>query len=384
MPRVVQAASEVAAEAWDMLVGPNDPLNLHAFHVALEASGTVAPERGWLPQHLVFSARELGLRDDEAPACILPVYLKSHSYGEYIFDWGLAEAWQRLGRAFYPKLVAMVPYTPATSARWLGTLPDFALLEQALLTLAEDRGAHAIQLLYLDAAECEHAQSKRWITRAGLQFQYLNEGGDADFEAHLARMRSRHRKQVRKERAQAAQHGLVLGVEAGSELSDADCAHIYDCYSITCDERGAPRYLLPEFFAELNRSLAPSVRAATARRESGDIVACALAYHAGAQLYGRHWGVLEEGLGGLHFELCYHRLLAWGLAHGVQRFESGAQGHHKLKRGFLPRLTRSLYWFRDPQLHAFAKRYFCEEAAALEHERLRLLEDSPFSAAGPR
>ncbi len=373
--RILASLGETTAADWDAVVRADDPFNRYHFLKALERGGAVAKERGCAPLYLLAEAQG-------KLACALPLTLKTHSYGEYIFDWGLADAWERSGRDYYPKLVAMVPFTPATSARWTGQLPlaeGFAALEPALFQLADETGAQSIQLLYLSEAEaCVARDSARFALRSGLQFHFESRGWTC-FEEHLAAMRSGHRKQVRRERKLAHAQGLTLAVEPGTQLNDEDWQRLYACYHHTCAERGAPTYLPPGVFSHWRAHFSEAIRVATARDDAGRLQAAALAFVGEGALFGRYWGSLC-GQEHLHFELCYHAFIEWGLANGIQRFESGAQGEHKIKRGFVPTLTRAAYWFRDPDLHKLAARAFAQEHLGLQAQAEMLKQALPYRA----
>ena len=375
--RVLSRMAEIPVEAWDRLVGDDDPFVEHAFLHALEASGSVGPGTGWEPCHLAVS-------DDGVLVAALPLYAKTHSYGEFIFDFAWADAARRMRSRYYPKLVSMVPLTPATGRRFL-VAPDRprAPLVRALLDgvarLVEDSGASSARLLFLDDVEIdETAADPRYLRRATHQYHFVNEGY-ASFEDFLARFRSEARKQVKKERRIVAESGLSVRVKTGEELDGADWDAIRAFYLDTCARKGSPAYLDESFFDVARETLASRVVSVLAY-DGGRPVAATLNFEKGKHLYGRYWGA-SDAYEMLHFELCYYRLIERAIAKGMTRFEAGAQGEHKIKRGLLPRVVHSAHAVVHPILRAAVEDYLLREASATRRIVDELSEHGPFRRA---
>jgi predicted N-acyltransferase len=372
---LIRSVFEIEASEWDRIAGADDPFAEHAFLGALEASGSVGEDSGWLPLHVV-------ARDAGRLVGALPLYVKLHSYGEYIFDWSWASAAQRAGIPYYPKLVAMAPLTPATGARWLvDPAADRGAVLRGLLAgvegAAEQVGASSFHLLFLRPEEHDEllALDPGLMSRLSSQFHWVNEGY-ADFDAFVARYRSTMRKQLRRERTRAAGHGLELRVCEGPELGDREWNALRGFYLDTCNKHGSGPYLTPRFFDELRARQAPRVVAALAYRGK-EPVAGSLNFQKGAHLYGRYWGATEE-LDSMHFELCYYRLIERAIAQGLTRFEAGAQGSHKLRRGLMPAPIHSLHWIRHPGLARAVADYLPRERAAVQQELAALAVHGPF------
>jgi predicted N-acyltransferase len=378
----------VPAGEWDALVEPDDPFLEHAFLLALERSGSVGRGTGWLPRFvLVHEADEAGKAGRLVGA--VPLYLKSHSYGEFVFDWSWAGAAARAGIAYYPKLVAAVPFTPVTGQRLLthpevdrpGLLPR---LIEGLRETARKTDASSIHVLFCRDDELGALQAAGFDPRLGLQFHWTNRDGQPydSFDDFLSAFRSRNRKQVRKERAVAAGHGLQLVTRTGPELTNQDWEALESFYDANIDKHGGARYLTPAFFQELRRHLAERVVASLAYRP-GDPhpVAGTLNFERGRHLYGRYWGSLEEREM-LHFELCYYQLIERAITRGHLRFEAGAQGEHKLKRGLEPTPTLSAHWIQDRGLASAVGRFLQAERAATVQEIAEYQQLSPYARGG--
>jgi predicted N-acyltransferase len=365
---VVDGLAGVDATAWDALIGQDNPFVTHAFLHTLEATGCVGDATGWLPRHLLLRAEDGTLRG------AVPGYLKAHSMGEYIFDHAWADAAHRAGIAYYPKWVCAVPLTPATGPRLL-VRPDDPeardVLARAVAAAPAHVGATSTHALFVDEVD-EAALVKAGLhARRSLQYHWVRDPAWTSWDDHLAALTSKRRKEVRRERAAAHAHGLTLAVEPGTALSAEDVARAYACYRETVDAHGAWAYLTERFFLALRGPLAPYVRMATARRD-GVLVAMALAFSSGRHLYGRVWGALEP-LRGLHFELCYYQFLAHAFTADLWRVEAGAQGEHKIARGFQPTLLRSAHRIEHPGLDRAVADFLVREAERL-HEVAEVLE----------
>ena len=314
-----------------------------------------------------------------------PAYVKNHSYGEYIFDWGWARASGKRG-ALLPELVAAVPFTPAQGRRLLthpdagqGERPTTATLEEALWrglrAVADATECWSIHVLFCRASEMTHLASLGAIPRLTHQFHWENEGY-ADFEAWLARFRSKLRKEARRERRRPEQLGATIEVRRGADLTGEDWAAMEAFYRHTCDRKWGQAYLSPDFFHRAQTALADLSMGILARVE-GRVVASALLFQRGQHLYGRYWGC-EPAFEQLHFELCYHRPIELCIQEGWTRFEAGAQGTHKLRRGLMPQATRSAHWLRHPGLADAVRTALDKEDRMVALEIEKLAEHGPF------
>jgi len=364
----------VDADAWDELVGEDDPFVEHAFLSLLEQSGSVGRGSGWEPTHVTAwrNGRLVGA---------LPLYLKTHSYGEYIFDWAWADAAVRLGVDYYPKLVAMVPMTPVTGRRFLFAPGDDPVvvvgrLIDGCLDVAESTRASSVHLLFLSPEEQEWvARDGRLMKRLSLQFHWRNAGYDT-FEDFVGDFRSSMRKKLRKERRIAAEADLRIEALRGDELSVADWRELERLYRSTCGRKGSYPYLTPEFFERAPSTLGGSPLVFAARDE-GRIVAASVNFAKGGHLYGRYWGATQRH-DMLHFELCYYRLIEHAIDHRMRRFEAGAQGTHKLRRGLMPVPIHSAHWIRNPVLAQAVADFLPREAFSVEQQIQELRYHGPF------
>lgn len=371
---IVPDLAAVSAAQWDAIAGDDDPFIEHGFLRALETSQSVGADSGWSPCHvLVWQAERL--------VGALPLYTKHHSYGEYIFDWSWANAAERAGVRYYPKLVSMVPMTPATGTHLLSASDvDRSRVVKALLggvsTMAEKVRASSVHLLFLNDEELGQVQQNDgFMRRASLQFHWDNPGY-RDFDDYLARFRSALRKQVRRERREASSHGFEIKVVRGEELRVRDWEALRSFYRDTCLRKGSGPYLTDRFFDDLARTHAHRVLAVLAL-DGERPVAGTLNFHKGKHLYGRYWGALEERPS-LHFELCYYALIEHAIAHGMTHFEAGAQGTHKLRRGLMPVEIHSAHWIAHPGLADAIAEFLPREAIAVQREMAMLAEHSPF------
>jgi predicted N-acyltransferase len=380
-PSSASGVAEIPAQAWNALVDGNDPFLEHGFLLALERSRSVGAATGWQPRFVL--ARQGG----ELVGAV-PLYLKQHSYGEFVFDWAWAGAAERAGVRYYPKLVAAVPFTPVTGSRLL-VRPDAdaaavrAALARGMRAVADETRASSIHVLFCTEEEGQALAAEGFAARAGLQFHWTNRAPEPyrDFGDFLSAFRSRNRKQVRHERATAAGHGLRLETLAGPALGDREWAALEQLYATNVDKHDGARYLTPEFFRQLRATFAERVVATLAYRGETP-VAGTLNFERGRHVYGRYWGCLEEH-SMLHFELCYYRLIERAVDRGYSRFEAGAQGEHKLKRGLEPSPTRSAHWLRHAGLFSAVRRYVEGEAESVSEAIARYRELSPY-ARGPQ
>jgi hypothetical protein len=326
-----------------------------------------------LPHHVI-------ARDQGEVVAALPLYLKEHSYGEYVFDFAWAQAAMRSGLRYYPKLVAMAPFTPATGKRFLiapGVDEQRAvsvLLDGALDALKRNR-ASTVHLHFLNAQEAEWVRADgRFHARLSSQFHWQNHGYKT-FDDHLATFRSAIRKEVRKERRRVNEAGIEVSVVEGPQLTAAEWEALTAFYFDTCDKHGSGPYLTPEFFGQIAKTHAHRVVAVLAR-DKGEIVAGTLNFEKGKHLYGRYWGSSAH-YDSLHFELCYHRLIERSIERGYERFEAGAQGTHKLRRGLLPAAIHNACYVADPRLALAVNDFLDREEEAVRHELAALAHHGP-------
>lgn len=344
------------------------------FLAALEESGSASPATGWTPCHLA-----LDLPEGKG---FLPLYLKDHSFGEYVFDWGWAQAAQRAGIRYYPKLVCAIPFTPVPGPRVRLARGDLGevgrrLVEEAL-ALCRAWGASGFHLLFPDAPQQEALAAPPLLRRRGLQYHWFNRGY-GDFEDFLARLKSNRRKSIRRERRAVAEARLEVRRHIGAELDDAAWRAFERCYRRTYERRsGFAGYLTGDFFARLRRDFAEQILMVTAAR-GGELIACALFFFDQRALYGRWWGCLEDWEF-LHFELCYYQGIEFAIERGLARFEAGAQGEHKLLRGFEPVFTHSLHWLAQRELHRTVAAFLDRENTRLQWAWQRARELLPYRA----
>ncbi|WP_343864603.1 GNAT family N-acetyltransferase [Caenispirillum bisanense] len=365
----------VDAAAWDACAGPDNPFVSHAFLAALEESGSVGGEAGWLPRHLL-------LRD--AAGTLLaaaPLYVKSHSYGEYVFDWAWANAYAQAGGRYYPKLQCAVPFTPVTGPRLLvrPDAPDPAALRQALaggmIELAERAGCSSVHITFPTETEAQALGGMGLLTRLGTQYHWENRGY-ASFDDFLAGLASRKRKDIRKEREKAQATGVRLRTLTGAEITAAHWDAFFRFYRSTSDRKWGTPYLTRAFFDLLGERLGDRV-VLVMGEDDGRPVCGALNLRGGDCLYGRNWGSLGE-YRYLHFEACYYRAIDYAIEHRLARVEAGAQGEHKIKRGYLPQATWSAHWIADPALRGAVARFLRQETAMMQEEMADLCDLAPY------
>jgi uncharacterized protein len=374
---VLGGIGEIAAAEWDACAGdgrdpPVDPFTTHRFLAALEDSGSVGPGTGWMPRHLV-------ARSGGTTIAAMPLYAKGHSQGEYIFDHNWAHAWENAGGRYYPKLQCAVPFTPATGRRLL-TRPGFeaegrAALLQGALTLARRSGVSGLHVTFCTAEECAWGEAAGLLARATQQFHWENRGYP-DFDAFLADLASRKRKAIRRERERALEFGGEIVALTGHSIEGAHWDAFWRFYQDTGGRKWGRPYLTRAFFDRVQATMRDDALLVLARRK-GRWVAGALNFIGRDTLYGRYWGCVEDHPF-LHFELCYYQAIDWAIAHGLARVEAGAQGEHKLARGYLPVETHSLHWLADPGFARAVADYLRAEARAVGEEIEVLTSLGPF------
>ncbi len=363
------AIAEIPATSWNDLFDSENPFVQHAFLLALEASGCVSPATGWHARHMV-------LTDAGQPMAVLPLYAKNHSYGEFVFDWGWAEAYQRHGLDYYPKLLTAIPFSPVAGPR-VGVRPGadtgvvFKDLLSALHQLATSNGYSSWHLLFpgqrLQSALLNMREEGAFLHREAVQFHWFNHGY-ATFDDFLATLRSSRRKNLKRERRKVAEQGVTVERKPGAEISDAEWEGFYQCYMSTYRKRsGHDGYLNRVFFDQLRAAMPEKLMLVVARRE-GEIVASSLFLHDSKQLYGRYWGALQD-VSCLHFEACFYQGIEFCIERGLQKFDPGTQGEHKLMRGFEPVKSASYHWIADHRFRAAIADFLSHEKRSTDRYR---------------
>jgi predicted N-acyltransferase len=371
--KLASSIASVAAKDWDRCAGAESPFVSHTFLKALEDSGSVGDGTGWRPLHLL-------LEDASGLIGAVPLYLKSHSLGEYVFDQGWADAWERAGGRYYPKLQAAVPFTPVPGPRLL-VRPDAdesrtrGLLANALAAAATQLEVSSAHVTFAQAQDIEALSAAGYLLRKGVQFHWHNQGYGS-FDEFLGTLSSRKRKAIRKERAAVAEAGITLRALSGAEISSRHWDVFFRFYISTSDRKWGSPYLNRKFFELLGARLGEKVVLILAEKD-GRPVAGALNLKGADTLYGRNWGASVD-VPFLHFEACYYQAIDYAIAHGLARVEAGAQGPHKIQRGYLPVETTSAHWIADPQFRKAVADFLRRERAAMSHEIAELSELSPY------
>jgi len=346
--------SAIDATTWNALAGDN-PFLRHEFLSALEQSGCVGRGTTWQPCYLV-------ARDGRGLAGALPLFIKYDSHGEFVFDWSWADAYERAGRSYYPKLVSAVPFTPATGRRLLlrdAEPSDVAVrLVEAARATAEELGASSLHVLFPTEPERELLAGRGFLTRKGCQFHWANDGYGS-FDEFLGRFSADKRKKAKRERRRVAEAGIVFEHLRGNEPTAADWDAIFEFYSRTFWRRGRDPYLNRAFFASVAATMPDNLLIVLARQH-GVPIATAICFRSPTTLYGRYWGSSGD-FHSLHFETCYYQGIDYCIREGLQRFEPGTQGEHKVARGFVPQPTWSCHWLRDREFHRAVASFLTRE-----------------------
>ncbi len=390
--RVLPGIDRIDAGDWDACAAAErtgaaralSPFTSHRFLLALEQSGSAATDAGWAPHHLVASVegRILG---------VMPLYLKGHSQGEYVFDHSWAHAWERAGGEYYPKLQSAVPFTPVTGPRLLirpdsppnnPVEPDTvrAALVRGAINLTEQNRLSSLHITFCTDAEWALGGELGLLQRTDQQFHWRNHGY-ADFEAFLAALSSRKRKQIRKERAQATANGVTIHRLTGAEIEPGHWDAFWQFYLDTGARKWGQPYLTRAFFEQMQQTMRDDVLLVMCQRD-GRWIAGALNFLGSHSLYGRYWGCAEDHAF-LHFETCYYQAIDYAIRHGLSSVEAGAQGPHKLARGYEPVTTRSLHWIPDPGFRRAVADYLEQERAAVARENAALATMTPFRKVDP-
>ena len=364
--------ADISASDWDACAGAGNPFVSHAFLSALEDSGSAGPRTGWLPQHAALRNAEGRL------IAVAPMYAKSHSYGEYVFDHGWAHAFERAGGDYYPKLQVSVPFSPVPGPRLL-VRPDShlspAALGSALEQACRELNLSSVHVTFCTAAEWEALGEADWLQRLGMQFHWEN-AGYGSFEDFLGALSSRKRKVLRRERRDANAAGLTFLALSGADLTEKRWDAFYRFYTSTVDRKWGSAYLTRRFFSLLGERLGDRVVLMMAEH-NGKPVAGALNVAGDEALYGRNWGCRGDWPF-LHFELCYYRAIDWAIEHKLPRVEAGAQGRHKIQRGYLPKPTYSAHWIAHTGLRRAIGAFLKAERVQVQAEMAALAEQSPF------
>lgn len=369
---VIDRIEAVPAADWDACAGGGNPFLRHAFLKALEDSGSVGRKTGWLPQHLILSD------DSGALQAAAPMYVKGHSQGEYIFDHGWADAYERAGGQYYPKLQVAVPFTPVPGPRLLARVGDAEVREAligSLRSVGEQSKLSSLHVTFCTEEEAAAMGEAGFLHRIGVQYHFDNPGYQS-FDDFLGALSSRKRKSIRKEREQVKEYGLTIRALSGAEITPRHWDAFFAFYMDTGDRKWGRPYLTRRFFDLLGQSMPEHVVLMFAEKD-GEPVAGALNLRGADCLYGRNWGCLEE-YKFLHFELCYYQAIDYAIEHRLARVEAGAQGEHKIQRGYLPVTTHSAHWIAERSFRAAVADFLERERRVIRQEIAGLSEYSPF------
>ena len=369
------AMAAIDVDEWDALTDGGNPFVSHAFLLALEDGGAVGGDSGWDPMHLL-------LRNDDGQLLgAVPTYLKHHSYGEYIFDHGWANAFERAGGAYYPKLLVAIPFTPATGPRLLvkDNRDDLKIaLARGLESLLEKYQLSSAHVNFLPSSDADILSAAGWLQRSSIQFHWHNRGY-ADFDDFLASLSSRKRKNIRKERATIAAAGVTMRPLTGSAIKQDHIDYFYRFYLSTIDRKWGGAYLTHAVFSQLRRTMADRMLLVMAEY-NGRIIGGALNFIGHDALYGRNWGA-DIDIPNLHFEACYYQAIEFAIATGLSRVEAGAQGIHKVQRGYLPVTTHSVHHIAHDGFREAVSRFLASETRGVEAEKNHIAMTSPFKTS---
>jgi len=365
---IIDTLADIDPAQWQALAGDNPTLS-HSFLHALHETECAAPRTGWSPRYLV-------LHRDGVLHAAMPLYLKDHSRGEYVFDHAWADAFHRNGIPYYPKLLSAVPFTPVTGSRLLArTAGDRALLARAALQVAQQLGTSSLHILFPEEQDKQALAEAGYMLREGVQFHWENQDY-ADFDAFLAGMKMEKRKKLRQDRKRVQEAGIEFEHLAGSAITDEVLHFFYQCYVSTYEAHYSRPYLSLSFFQRLLAEMPDSLMIVLAKR-GGEPVAVALNLVGGNIMYGRYWGT-REFVSGLHFETCYVQSIDYCIRRGIARFEGGAQGVHKMSRGLVPTPTWSAHWVAEPRFADAIADFLAQETAAMNDYIDELAEHIPF------
>jgi len=366
----LSALSQIEAKAWDSITKDATPFMQYAFLNALETSGCVQLSTGWQPHHML-------IQHDNQLVAVLPLYIKYHSYGEYVFDHQWAQAYQHYNMRYYPKLLSSTPFTPVTGPRLVCTQPalfdsllEFAL--QQIQLLCDTHGLSSWHCLFTPAAQTKSWQSVPLLKRTGVQFHWHNPGYES-FDDYLAKLQSKKRKTIKRERRRIQEQGIQHYWTQAGDMTNTDWLHFYQCYCATYVKRDQTPYLNLDFFQKIAVAKPHNVLCLMAKQEDR-LIASSLFFVSDTTLYGRYWGCLEEK-DALHFETCYYQGIEYAIRHSLAHFDAGAQGEHKISRGFEPIETLSWHWINSPEFREPIRQYVTQESELVTayHEECKTL-----------
>lgn len=368
--QVVGSIKNISAEKWDALAS-GMPLLSYAFLSALETSRSVGQGTGWGPCALIISQHDQLIG-------AMPLYIKSHSYGEYVFDWAWADAYEQNGLAYYPKLLSAIPFSPITSERLLAKNSETKLLLiEALEMVMQQHKLSSVHVLFPSDVDAQLFERDGWMKRTGVQFRWQNEGYQT-FEEFLQTLSHNKRKKIHQERKKVAQAGVICRCIKGEDATEEDWNFFYQCYCTTYNEHHSTPYLTRAFFSEISKTMPQNILLMIAKIDEQK-VASTLSFYNEDTLYGRYWGATVF-VSGLHFELCYYQAQQFCIDEKIKFFEGGAQGEHKLARGFKPRPTCSYHKIAHPQFEVAIKDFLARESGGIAAYTSELEERAPFKA----
>lgn len=374
----LDSINDIDRESWNLIAGTNYPFTRHEFLSALENSGAATQATGWQAHHLtVYEQQQL--------IAVMPLYLKHHSYGEYVFDWAWADAYHRHGLDYYPKLLAAIPFTPATGPR-LCLAPQAVknnadntvsqAIVQQLIKHSQHIGASSLHLLFPEQSAYKQLSNAGLLARSGVQFHWFNQGFK-NFDDFLTHFSSRKRKNLNKERRRVKEQGIILKRLSGNDISPETWQRFHHFYQITYAKRsGHGGYLTQSFFEQIAQALPDNIVLVTATKDDR-LIAAALNFRDSHTLYGRYWGCIEE-VEFLHFEACYYQGIEYCIEQGLERFDPGAQGEHKIQRGFTPVMTYSNHWIDHPEFASAIGNFLQSEKHEIKRYQQQCLESLPF------
>lgn len=374
--RAVEGLQEIGEATWQRFANvkgsPRDPFLSYAFLNALEQSGSVSADVGWLPYHLVLE------NEAKQPLGVMPLYLKGHSQGEYIFDYSWADAFERAGGQYYPKMLSAIPFTPATGRRLLVASSEHeAALVSGAAQFASERNISSVHINFLDQDAWQRRGDEGWLLRTHKQYHWQNQGYDT-FDDFLDCLSSKKRKNIKRERREALANDLEVLRLTGAEITESHWDAFYQFYIDTGSRKWGSAYLTRSFFSMISATMAEDILLVMVRRD-GRYVAGAINFIGSDCLFGRNWGCIEHHPF-LHFEVCYYQAIEFAIEHGLSRVEAGAQGEHKLARGYLPSHTYSAHWIVHDGFREAVGRYLAEERTHIAEEIDYLEQFSPFKA----
>ena len=374
--KICHSITEIDSDQWDRCAagtGAYTPFTRHAFLLALEESGSVGRDAGWQPFHVA-------VENGDELIGVVPLYLKNHSQGEYVFDYAWADAWHRAGHNYYPKLQSSIPFTPATSPKLLcadNSDANQQLLLDACLQVAEQAKVSSLHMTFLPEDQWQHAAGAGLLQRMDQQFHWHN-AGYTNFDEFLAQLASKKRKNLKRERRTALENDITIHWLTGADLNEAHWDAFYQFYLDTGSRKWGSPYLTRDFFSRASATMAEDILLIMAQRE-GRYIAGALNFIGGDTLFGRNWGCIEDHRF-LHFEVCYYQAIDFAISRGLKRVEAGAQGGHKVVRGYLPQATYSAHWIADPGFRDAVARFLEEERRYVAEDIEHVEQRSPFNA----